>query len=48
MALPKKVYGLKIAISARIFSVYGIFDYHPKNRKPLRPNQKLETSLDFN
>ena len=35
MALCKKVYGVKTPISPRIFAVHGVFDYHPKNRKPV-------------
>ena len=48
MALDKKVYGVREPISPRIFAVHGVFDSHPNSRKPLRPNQKLATSLDFN
>ena len=48
MALDKKVYGVRIPFSARILAVYGIFTVFKKAEKPLRPNQKLATSLDFN
>jgi hypothetical protein len=48
MALNKKVYGVKIPISPRIFTVHGVFDQSPKSKNLLRPNQKFATSLDFN
>ena len=35
MALNEKVYGVKTPISPRIFSVNGVFDHHPKSRKPV-------------
>ena len=35
MALNKKVYGVKTPISPRIFAVHGVFDHHPKIRKPV-------------
>ena len=47
MALDKKVYGVRTPFSARNLAVYGIFANPPKARKPLRPNQKLATSLDL-
>ena len=47
MALSKKVYGVKIPISARIFGVHGVADCSGKAEKPLHPNQKLATSLDL-
>ena len=47
MALLKIVYGVKTPILARIFAVYGVLTIIPKAEKPLRPNQKLATSLDL-
>ena len=47
MALYEKVYGVRIPVSPRIFAVHGVFDHHPKIRKPLRRNQKLATSEDL-
>ena len=47
MALNKKVYGVNIWFSALILAVYGIFTVFKKAGNPLRPNQKLATSLDF-
>ena len=47
MALAKKVHGIKQPFSAPISSVHGVIDHHAKSRKPLRPNQKLATSLDL-
>ena len=35
MALNKIVYGVRTPISPRIFSVHGVFDHHPKSRKPV-------------
>ena len=48
MALDKKVYGVRTPFLARNLAVYGIFAVRSKNENPLRPNQKLATSLDFN
>ena len=48
MALNKKVYGVNIWFSALILAVYGIFTVFKKAENPLRRNQKLATSLDFN
>ena len=47
MALNKIVYGVRTPISPLVFAVHGVFDHPPKKRKPLRPNQKLATSLDL-
>ena len=47
MALIKKVYGVKMPISPRIFAVHGVFDHHPKAENLLRHNQKLATSELF-
>ena len=47
MALYEKVYGVRTPFSARNLAVYGIFANSPKAENPLRPNQKLATSLDF-
>ena len=47
MALNKKVYGVRSAYSAPFSDVHGVDDHHPKAQKPLRPNQKLATSLDL-
>ena len=41
MALNKKVYGVKTPISARIFTVHGVFDHHPKSRKPVAPQSEI-------
>ena len=41
MALNKKVYGVKTPISPRIFAVHGVFDYHPKIRKPVVPQSEI-------
>ena len=41
MALIKKVYGVKTPISPRIFSVHGVFDHHPKSRKPVAPQSEI-------
>ena len=41
MALNKKVYGVKTSISARIFSVHGVFDHHPKSRKPVAAQSEI-------
>ena len=47
MALPKKVYSVKTPFLARLFSVYGIFNYPTKSKNSLCPNQKFATALDF-
>ena len=47
MALLKIVYGVKTPILACILAVYGVLTIIPKAEIPLRPNQKLATSLDF-
>ena len=41
MALNKKVYGVKTPISPRIFTVHGVFDHHPKSRKPVVPQSEI-------
>ena len=41
MALRKKVYGVKTPISARIFTVHGIFDHRPQNRKPVAAQSEI-------
>ena len=35
MALPKKVYGVRKAISAPILAVHGVFACYTKSRKPV-------------
>jgi hypothetical protein len=47
MALPKKVYGVKISFLERISAVHGILTIIPKAENLLRPNQKLATLDDF-
>ena len=47
MALNKKVYGVRTLFLPRIFRVRGIVSGCSKTENPLRPNQKLATSLDF-
>ena len=47
MALNKKVYGVRMAISAPILAVHGILLFIPKAENLLRRNQKLATSEDF-
>ena len=41
MALNKIVYGVRTPISPRIFSVHGVFDHHPKSRKPVAPQSEI-------
>ena len=41
MALNKKVYGAKTPISLRIFAVHGVFDHHPKSRKPVAAQSEI-------
>ena len=41
MALNKKVYGVKTPISPRIFAVHGVFDHHPKSRKPVAAQSEI-------
>ena len=41
MALNKKVYGVRMAISAPILAVHGIFDHHPKSRKPVAAQSEI-------
>ena len=41
MALVKKVYGVRTPVSPRIFAVHGVFDYHPKNRKPVASQSEI-------
>ena len=41
MVLIKKVYGVKTPISPRIFSVHGVFDHHPKSRKPVAAQSEI-------
>ena len=41
MALNKKVYDVKTPISALIFSVHGVFDHHPKSRKPVAAQSEI-------
>ena len=41
MALNKIVYGVRTPISPRIFSVHGVFDHHPKSRKPVVPQSEI-------
>ena len=41
MALIKKVYGVRTPVSARTFAVHGVFDHHPKIRKPLESQSKI-------
>ena len=41
MALIQKVYGVKTPISPRIFAVHGVFDHHPKSRKPVAPQSEI-------
>ena len=47
MALNKIVYGVRTPISPLVFTVHGVLTIIPKAEKPLRPNQKLATSLDL-
>ena len=47
MALPKKVYGVKMPFLERISAVHGVFNNQPKAENLLRPNQKFATALDF-
>ena len=47
MALNKKVYGVRMAISAPILAVHGILLFVPKAENLLWRNQKLATSEDF-
>jgi hypothetical protein len=41
MALYEKVYGVKTPISPRIFAVHGVFDHHPKSRKPVAAQSEI-------
>ena len=41
MALIKKVYGVRTPISPRIFAVHGVFDHHPKSRKPVAAQSEI-------
>ena len=41
MALIKKVYGVRMPISLRIFAVHGIFDHHPKSRKGVAAQSEI-------
>ena len=41
MALIKKVYGVRIPVSPRIFAVHGVFDHHPKSRKPVAAQSEI-------
>ena len=41
MALNKKVYGVRMAISAPILAVHGIFAGYPKSRKPVAPQSEI-------
>ena len=41
MALPKIVYGIRMAISVQIPAVHGIFADHPKIRKPVAPQSEI-------
>ena len=53
MALIKKVYGVRTPISPRIFAVHGVFDHHPKSRKPVAAQSeignlgRLQLQLEF-
>ena len=41
MALYEKVYGVKTPDSALFFAVHGVFDHHPKSRKPVAPQSEI-------
>ena len=41
MALIKKVYGVKTPVLLRIFTVHGVFDHHPKSRKPVAAQSEI-------
>ena len=41
MALNKKVYGVRMAISAPILAVHGIFAAHPQSRKPVAAQSEI-------
>ena len=41
MALIKKVYGVRIPVSPRIFAVHGVFDHHPKSRKTVAAQSEI-------
>ena len=41
MALIKKVYGVRTPVSARTFAVHGVFDHHPKSRKPVAAQSEI-------
>ena len=41
MALNKKVYGVRTPILPRIFAVHGVFDHHPKSRKPIAAQSEI-------
>ena len=41
MALDKKVYGVRIPVSARNLAVYGIFANSPKARKTVAPQSEI-------
>ena len=41
MALNKKVYGVRTPISPRTFAVHGVFDHHPKSRKPVAAQSEI-------
>ena len=53
MALIKKVYGVRTPVLARTFAVHGVFDHHPKSRKPvaaqseIRHFRRLQLKLQF-
>ena len=41
MALIKKVYGVRTPVLARTFAVHGVFDHHPKSRKPVAAQSEI-------
>ena len=41
MALNQKVYGVRTPISLRTFAVHGVFDHHPKIRKPVAAQSEI-------
>ena len=47
MALPKKVYGVRTPVSARTFAVHGVFDHHPKSRKPVAAQSEIGNLAGF-
>ena len=47
MALYEKVYGVKTPVSPLIFAVHGIFDHHPKSRKPVAAQLEIRHLAGF-